>query len=88
MAAPLWAQANGIDTAGLEELSRHPAVLAALEATVAAANTVLSSDERVTRHRVLPGPWTAETGELTPTLGLRRRAIDELHARTIESMYA
>ncbi|MFF3501621.1 AMP-dependent synthetase/ligase [Streptomyces sp. NPDC003247] len=88
VAAPLWARTNGIDTADLEELSRHPAVLAALETAVAAANTVLSTEERVTRHRVLPGPWTVETGELTPTLGLRRRAIDALHAHTIESMYS
>ncbi|MEV5761510.1 hypothetical protein AB0L61_32600 [Streptomyces tendae] len=39
------------------------------------------------KHCVLAGPWTPETGELTPKLSLRRRAIDEAHAATIESMY-
>ncbi|MFC8592267.1 AMP-dependent synthetase/ligase [Streptomyces atroolivaceus] len=85
--APLWAEANGIAACSLEELSRHPVVLAALDEAVAEANTALSRSERVRKHCVLPGPWTVETGELTPTLSLRRRAIDELHAATIESMY-
>ncbi|GGV70928.1 long-chain acyl-CoA synthetase [Streptomyces griseoloalbus] len=85
--APLWARAHGIDTADPEELTRHPEVLAALDRAVADANAMLSRAEQVKRHRVLAGPWTAETGELTPKLSLRRRAIAELHAATIESMY-
>ncbi|MFE6286591.1 hypothetical protein [Streptomyces sp. NPDC057877] len=50
-------------------------------------SAVLSRAEQVKRHRVRAGPWTAETGELTPKLSLRRRAIDGLHAVTMESMY-
>ncbi|MFG3320783.1 AMP-dependent synthetase/ligase [Streptomyces sp. NPDC048171] len=87
-AAPLWARANGIDDAsGVDALARHPKVHAALDQAVAEANAVLSRTEQVKKHRVLAGPWTAETGELTPKLSLRRRAIDEAHAATIESMY-
>jgi long-chain acyl-CoA synthetase len=85
--APLWAQANGIAASDLDALARHPVVLDALDQAVAEANTVLSRAEQVKKHRVLPGPWTTETGELTPKLSVRRRAIDELHAATIESMY-
>jgi long-chain acyl-CoA synthetase len=86
--APLWAKANGIDAAGLDELARHPEVLAALDTAVAEANAQLSRPEQVKRHRVLAGPWTAESGELTPKLSLRRRDIDRLHADSIESLYA
>jgi long-chain acyl-CoA synthetase len=86
--APLWARANGIaDASGVDALARHPKVHAALDQAVAEANAVLSRSEQVKKHRVLAGPWTAETGELTPKLSLRRRAIDEAHAATIESMY-
>ncbi|MEU7469498.1 AMP-dependent synthetase/ligase [Streptomyces sp. NPDC044984] len=86
--APLWARANGVaDASDLDALARHPTVLEALDRAVAEANGVLSRAEQVKKHRVLAGPWTAETGELTPELSLRRRAIDELHAATIESMY-
>ncbi|MGW0570219.1 AMP-dependent synthetase/ligase [Streptomyces tauricus] len=85
--APVWARANGIDGCDLEALSRHPVVLSALDEAVAEANAVLSRAEQVKKHLVLAGPWTAESGELTPKLSLRRRAIDELHATAIKSMY-
>jgi long-chain acyl-CoA synthetase len=86
-AAPLWAREHGLPVSGLDALSRHPAVLAALDQAVADANAVLSRAEQVKKYRVLPGPWTTETGELTPKLSLRRRAIGHLHAAAIESMY-
>ncbi|MGW5640817.1 AMP-binding protein [Streptomyces sp. NPDC003832] len=85
--APLWAKAHAIDETGLAELARHPKVLAALDTAVESANSVLSRTEQVKRYRVLAGPWTAESGELTPKLSLRRKAIDQRHAATIESMY-
>ncbi|WP_221350333.1 AMP-dependent synthetase/ligase [Streptomyces beigongshangae] len=85
--APVWARANGIDGCDLDALTRDPVVLSALDEAVAEANAVLSRAEQVKKHLVLAGPWTAESGELTPKLSLRRRAIDELHAAAIESMY-
>ena len=86
-AAPLWARANGIAAAGPGELARRPEVLSALDKAVAEANAALSRAEQVKKYEVLAGPWTPETGELTPKLSLRRRAIDLLHAETIEAMY-
>jgi long-chain acyl-CoA synthetase len=85
--APIWAKANGIDECDLDALTRDPVVLSALDGAVAEANAVLSRAEQVKKHLVLAGPWTAESGELTPKLSLRRRVIDELHAAAIESMY-
>ncbi|WP_394618870.1 AMP-dependent synthetase/ligase [Lentzea sp. JNUCC 0626] len=83
-AAPLWARARGLDPA---DLAAHPEVLDAIGAAVAEANEVLSRAEQVKEFRVLSVPWTAESGELTPKLSLRRKAIDSLHAASIESMY-
>ncbi|MBZ6249437.1 AMP-dependent synthetase/ligase [Streptomyces olivaceus] len=87
-AAPPWARAHGIaEASDLAALARHPVVLDALDRAVTEANGALSRAEQVKKYRVLAGPWTTESGELTPNLSLRRRAIDELHAATIESMY-
>ncbi|MCQ4211705.1 AMP-dependent synthetase/ligase [Streptomyces longispororuber] len=85
--APAWAKAAGLATTDLTELATHAQVLTAIDSVVEETNAVLSRAEQVKRYRVLAGPWTAETGELTPKLSLRRRAIDELHAATIESLY-
>jgi long-chain acyl-CoA synthetase len=86
--APAWASAHGIEVAALAELAGHPAVLAEIERGVAEANSHLARVEQVRRFRVLPNEWTAETGELTPTLKRRRRVIVNRYAAEIDQLYA
>src|SRR5215475_8054155 len=52
-----------------------PQVLAEVAAGVRRANQDLARAEQVRRFTLLPAEWTAETGELTPTLKRRRRVI-------------
>ena len=87
-AAPAWASAHGIEAASLAELAAHPEVLAEIERGVAEANSHLARAEQVRRFRVLPSEWTAETGELTPTLKRRRRVIVDRYAAEIDQLYA
>ncbi|EQD82358.1 long-chain acyl-CoA synthetase [Saccharopolyspora erythraea NRRL 2338] len=87
-AAPAWAEAHGIGTVDLAELACHPDVLAELDALVDQANQVLARVEQIKKYRVLPHPWTAESGELTPKLSLRRRVVAERYAAEIDRMYA
>jgi len=86
--APAWASAHGITPSSLAELAAHPEVLAEIERGVAAANSHLARAEQVRRFRVLPNEWTAETGELTPTLKRRRRIIVDRYASEIDQLYA
>ena len=86
-ATPAWARAHGIPAAPLAELASHPDVLAEVERGVAEANSHLARVEQVRRFRVLPSEWTAETGELTPTLKRRRRMIADRYAADIEQLY-
>ncbi|ALC27024.1 AMP-dependent synthetase [Streptomyces sp. CFMR 7] len=86
--APVWARAKGIKDTTLDTLARRPEIVGALDQAVAETNSVLSRAEHVRDFRILPGPWTAESGELTPKLSLRRRVIDDRHAAIINSMYA
>jgi len=62
-------------------------VLAEIERGVAEANSHLARVEQVRRFRVLPNEWTAETGELTPTLKRRRRVIADRYAEEIDQLY-
>ena len=86
--APAWAGAHGIQSSSLAELAAHPEVLAEIERGVAAANSHLARVEQVRRFQVLPNEWTAETGELTPTLKRRRRVIVDRYAPEIDQLYA
>ncbi|HEV2780235.1 MAG TPA: AMP-dependent synthetase/ligase [Actinophytocola sp.] len=86
-AAPVWAAARGI-TGDLAALAAHPEVRRELAAAVDAANAVLSRVEQIKYFHVVDRPWSAESGELTPTLKLRRRVIAERYAGEIDKLYA
>ncbi|TDV41315.1 AMP-dependent synthetase/ligase [Actinophytocola oryzae] len=86
-AAPAWAAANGLSTVELKDLAADPRVHAELAAAVARANEALSRPEQVKSFRVLDHAWGPESGELTPTLKLRRRVIEQRYTDVIEELY-
>ncbi|MET8752807.1 AMP-dependent synthetase/ligase [Streptomyces sp. NPDC004667] len=85
--APAWAAARGIGTASLAELAEHPAVLEETARAVAAANARLNRTEQIKRYRLLAEEWGPQTGELTPSLKLRRRVVREKYGPLIEELY-
>jgi long-chain acyl-CoA synthetase len=84
---PAWAEAHGIEASSLAELAARPEVLAEVERGVEAANSHLARVEQVRRFRVLPNEWTADSGELTPSLKRRRRVIIDRYAQQIDDLY-
>jgi long-chain acyl-CoA synthetase len=86
-AARVWAARHGLSNASFAELASRSDVLAEVQAGVDAANAEVSQSEQVRKFRVLPVDWTAESGELTPTLKLKRRVIAERYAGEIEDLY-
>jgi long-chain acyl-CoA synthetase len=44
--------------------------------------------EQVKKFALVKRPWSIETGELTPTLKIKRRVIHERHAADIQTLYA
>jgi long-chain acyl-CoA synthetase len=86
--APLWARARGIPDISVNSLASSPVVLEEIGAAVASANDHLARPEQVKSFRVLPTAWTPVTGELTPTLKLRRRVVQERYAGVIDELYS
>ncbi|MEV7419611.1 AMP-dependent synthetase/ligase [Streptomyces sp. NPDC089919] len=86
--APAWAAAQGIEAATPAELAAHPAVRAEVERAVQAANARLNRTEQIKRYRLLSEEWGPETGELTPSLKLRRRVVRATYAEVIEELYS
>ncbi|MFI1166909.1 AMP-dependent synthetase/ligase [Streptomyces sp. NPDC020801] len=88
-AAPAWAAAHGIQ-AGDDPaaLAGHPTVLEEVDRAVAAANSRLNRTEQVKRYRLLAQEWGPATGELTPSLKMRRRVIRDKYADELADLYA
>lgn len=43
--------------------------------------------EQIKKYRILPDEWSQETGELTPTMKVKRRIINQKSAQVIDEMY-
>ena len=61
---------------------------ALVQSIVDAVNEQHSRSEQIKRFAVVPRPFSAERGEVTPTLKLRRRVVQEHFAREIEELYS
>ena len=70
-----------------EEAATCSAFRTFLEAEVEKVNATLARYESVRKFAVLPRPLTVETGELTPTMKLKRRVIHQNHASVIAELY-
>jgi long-subunit acyl-CoA synthetase (AMP-forming) len=78
--------------AGIEgsfaELTAHPAVQAEIERAVAAANATLARIEQIKRYTVLDVGWLPGGEEVTQTMKLKRRVINDKYGDRIEALYA
>jgi long-chain acyl-CoA synthetase len=70
------------------KLNDDPQVRSLLQAAIDEANSELGSWEQIKRFTVLPAELTQESGELTPTLKIKRRVIEQKYKLQIESMYS
>jgi long-chain acyl-CoA synthetase len=82
-----WAQQNGITTRDRKELVKDPKVQKQYESIVKKINVTLEAHEMVKRVRVVPDEWNVDSGELTPSLKLKRRVIVEKYKETIREIY-
>jgi long-chain acyl-CoA synthetase len=86
-AARTWAASHEFSNLAPSELAAHPDLVAEVQRAVDTANASVSHAEHVRRFRILPVEWTADSGELTPTLKLKRRVIAQRYAREIDELY-
>jgi long-chain acyl-CoA synthetase len=82
-----WAVEQGI-AGDQRALAGDARVRELLQGVVDDANRDRSRFEQIKRFTILPRDFTMEDGEITPTLKLRRRAVQEHFADEIESLYA
>jgi long-chain acyl-CoA synthetase len=72
----------------LDQLTEDPELLHELQQAVDATNALVSHAEAIKRWRVLAADFTEASGELTPTLKLRRNVVAERFAEDIALLYS
>ena len=83
-----WARARGIAASSRRDLVVHAQVRAEYQALVDRVNATLANFETIKRFRLVPDDWSLDSGELTPSLKLRRRVIARKYAAEIAEFYA
>jgi long-chain acyl-CoA synthetase len=84
--AEAWASDNGMEYS-IESMASDPKVVDAIQKQVDDANSQVAQVQQIKKFVVLEKEWTDSSGELTPTLKLKRNVIAEMYSDEIESMY-
>jgi len=69
------------------KLIELPAILTAITSEVEKINRRLSPHERIVRFRLVPDEWSPATGELSPTLKLKRQVLTEKYRELLDQVY-
>jgi long-subunit acyl-CoA synthetase (AMP-forming) len=85
--APAWAKQQGIEERSLEQLAVDDRVREAITAGVEEANQRLARVEQIKKFHIVEGDWLPGGDELTPTMKLKRKPIDQKYSAEIEALY-
>jgi long-chain acyl-CoA synthetase len=83
-----WAKKEKIEFADHGDLAGHPRVAELFQKIVVGVNASLARFEQIKKVEVLPIALSIEGGQLTPTLKVKRRVIEQQFADTIDRLYS
>ncbi|MEO3790267.1 long-chain fatty acid--CoA ligase [Nonomuraea sp. B10E15] len=82
-----WAQAESLPS-DPRELCEHPRMRAEVGKAIDQVNAGEASYATVKKFAILADDFTVESGELTPSLKIKRKVVEELHGDVLDSFYA
>ncbi|MER6390774.1 long-chain fatty acid--CoA ligase [Streptomyces sp. NPDC001523] len=82
-----WLSMRGLPQQAAARVIHDPELSAEVRRAVVAANTLVSQAEAIRTFRVLAEQFTEERGLLTPSLKLKRRAIEQAYATEVAALY-
>ena len=83
-----WARHHDFRPRTRAELLKDRRVLGLYEGLVKEVNGGLANFETIKRFRLVPEEWSQDTGELTPSMKLKRRVINQRYGGLIDELYA
>jgi long-chain acyl-CoA synthetase len=82
-----WAVEHGLADVSMAELTANVELRADIQSAVEEANRSVSRAESIREFALLPEGLTVATGELTPTLKVRRAVVEKHYSHVIEKLY-
>jgi long-chain acyl-CoA synthetase len=82
-----FARSSGIQFQSRQELVQHPAVVDYVLKEISLATPELASFERIRKIALLPEDFTVESGEMTPTMKVKRNVVEEKYKAVIDRLY-
>ena len=82
-----WCSRHKIHFENNQELIQKPEVNKRYQREINEINSQTGQHEQIKRFRLVPDSWSPQTGELSPTLKLRRRVVYEKYSEILESIY-
>jgi len=82
-----WCSRHEINFENNSELIQIPEVIARFQKEINAINNLLGEHEKIKRFRLVPDQWSPQTGELSPTLKLRRRILYQNYDSILVEIY-
>jgi len=83
-----YCKLKGIEVKSRRELCEHPRIIDLIERQIDRLTPNLARYEKIKKVALLENEFTIEGGELTPTLKVKRRVIDQKYRDVIEKLYA
>jgi long-chain acyl-CoA synthetase len=82
-----YAKSLGVEAKGNAELTRHPRIIEYFKKKVDEVTMELAPHEKIKKIALLDQEFTVESGELTPTLKVRRKFVEDKHRGVIDALY-
>jgi long-chain acyl-CoA synthetase len=86
-AAKKWATDNGFASLSYEEIAKHEKMTQAMQGFVDQLNSGLARYESIKKFAILPAELTVDAGDLTPTLKLKRKAVEAKYKALLDGFY-
>jgi long-chain acyl-CoA synthetase len=83
-----WASIHHVSFQDNMDLISNPQVVARFQKEVGQMNQQLGEHERIKRFRLVADEWTPQTGELSPTLKLKRKVLSDKYPDLIEDIFS
>lgn len=87
-AIELWSEGNGMSGKSYAEVVGSPEIKSVIDGHIAELNAKLNPWEQIKKYEILSEDMTIENGEITPSMKMKRKVIEEKNAEVLAGFYA